>query len=105
MDNGQIGLAHPAIAPGALDKVDGIVGVLQDIQDHMHIVVAPDIVHVVEGVLDAAPLSVLVQVGLVLVQIAETAAALFGGVGLAEPEISERFPDVLRHFTCPPGCA
>ena len=95
VDNGQIGLAHPAVAPGALDEVDRVVGELEDIQDHVYIVVAPDVVHVVEGVLDAAPLSVLEKAGLVLIQLAETAAALFGGVRLAVPEILYGFDRIL----------
>ena len=105
VDNGQVGLAHPAIAPGALDEVDGVIGVLEDIGDHVDVVIAPDHVHVVEGVLDASPLSVLEKAGLVLVQLAQTAAALFGGVGLAAPEILQRFFDIDSHLTFPPGCA
>jgi hypothetical protein len=57
----------------------------------VEVVVPPDHVHVVEGVLHAAPFSVLEKAGLVLVQLAQTAAALLGGVGLAVPEISECF--------------
>ena len=35
VDDGQIGLAHPAVAPGALEEIDGVIGELQDIGDHM----------------------------------------------------------------------
>ena len=104
VENRKIGLADPAVAPYTLGKVDQAAHD-QNVLDHEDVVVQPDHVEVVHGVLDTAPLSVLVEIGLVLVQIAEAAAALFSGMRLAEPEISECFLNVLRHFTCPPGCA
>ena len=70
----QIGLAHPAIAPAA--------AVAHDIVDHHAVVIQPHLVEVVEGVLDAAPLPVLIQAGLVHVQVAQ--AALAGGLAVYE---------------------
>ena len=86
VENRQVGLADPAVAPHALGKVDRAAHD-HDVLDHEDVVVKPDVVEVVHGVLDTAPLSVLVEVGLVLVQIAEAAAALSRGMGLAIPEI------------------
>ena len=96
VQNGQIGLADPAVAPHALGEVDEAAE-LDDVGYHVDVVVQPDVVEVVHGVLDATPLSVLVKAGLVLVELAEAALA----VGLAVPEIFKCFLDI--HITCPPG--
>ena len=78
----QIGLAQPAVAPEALGEQDG-AAVLHDVGDHHAVVIQPDVVEVVHGVLEAAPLAVLVEAGLVHVQIAQT--TLLGR--LAVPEV------------------
>lgn len=82
VEHGQIGLAHPAIAPAALGKGPD-AAVAHHIVDQHTVVVQPHLVEIVEGVLHTAPLAVLVQSGLVAVQVAQAALA----VGLAVPEI------------------
>ena len=97
VEHRQIGLAHPAIAPAALGKGPD-AAVTHHIVDQHTVVVQPHLVEIVEGVLHTAPLAVLVQSGLVAVQVAQAALA----VGLAVPEILSqlfiiRGLDLLHH--------
>ena len=96
MENGQVGLADPAVSPNALDEIDN-AAVLNDIRYHVQVIVQPNVMEVVEGVLYTAPLSVLVKTGLGQVVVAQAAAAFFCGMGLAIPEIFNE-----THITCPP---
>ena len=86
VQNGQIGLAYPAVAPNALCKVDE-AAVLHYVHYHVQVVIHPNVMEVIEGVLYAAPFSVLVKAGLGQVVIAEATAAFFCGMGLAIPKI------------------
>ncbi|CDB44482.1 unknown [Firmicutes bacterium CAG:240] len=86
VQNGQIGLAYPTVAPYALCKVDK-AAVLHYVHYHVDVVVQPNIIEVVEGVLYAAPLSMLVNTGLREVIFTEAATAFFCGMGLAIPKI------------------
>ena len=45
------------------------------------------------------------NLGKALKDFAETAAAFLTGVGLAVPEITKSFFNVLCHLSSPPGCA
>ncbi len=69
VEHGQVGLAHPAVAPTALGKGPN-AAVAHHIVDQHTVVVQPHLVEIVEGVLHTAPLPVLVQSGLVAVQVA-----------------------------------
>ena len=80
--DGKVGLAHPAVAERALYEI-GQVAVLHDIGDHVGVVVQPDHVEVVEGILHAAPFTVLVEARAGDVQIAEASFLM----RLAVPEI------------------
>ena len=71
MHNGQVILAQPAVTEYALQGCDGILG-SEDGFDCAAVVVQPDRIEVIESVFESTPLSVLVQTGLVLVQIAKT---------------------------------
>ena len=93
MQNGQIGLADPAISPDALGEIDD-AAVLHYVGHHVDVVVQPDVVEVVHGVLDATPLSVFVQTGLVNVEIAQTALL----VRFAVPEIMGKLLDIVLHY-------
>ena len=96
VENGQIGLTYPAISPNALDEVDN-AAILHDVHYHVQVIVQPNVVEVVEGILYATPLSVLVKTGLGQVVIAQATAAFFCGMRLAIPEIFNE-----THITCPP---
>ena len=82
VEHRQIGLAHPAVTPAALEE--GHQSAVAHHVVHQHgVVIHPHLVEVVEGILHAAPLTVLVKAGLVTVQVAQTALA----VRLAVPEV------------------
>ena len=68
--------------------------VADNIGDHMHIVVHPDVVEVVHGVFETTPLSVLVQTGLINVEIAQAALLM----GLAVPEIMGKCFHIVFHY-------
>ena len=114
--NGKIGLTDPAVAPYTLEE-GGKPAVPVDVRDHLDVVIKPHHMEVVEGVLHAAPLTVLVKTGLVLIQLAEPALTvglavpeimgelfiglyIFGKRGLLEPGY---FEADFRHITYPPG--
>ena len=99
VQNRQVGLADPAVAPHALGKVDK-AAVADNVHDHVRVVVQPDVIEVEHRVLYAAPLTVLVKAGLVLQDIAETTLA----VRLAVPEILQGFFHFrLIHSLRPPS--
>ena len=105
MEHGQIGLAHPPVAPYALGKYNR-TAVAHDVIDHHTVVVKPDIVEVVKGVFYTPPFAVLIKTGFGQVQVAQTALA----VRLAIPEIPgqllivhflQLFQIGFLHFTVP----
>ena len=101
VQNGQIGLADPAVAPYALCKVHD-AAVLHNVHDHVDVVIQPDVIEVVHRVLYAAPLSVLVKAGLIFADVSQTALTM----GLAVPEVLHQLLVInalLSHLTCPPG--
>ena len=93
VQNRQVGLADPAITPYALGKVDE-AAVADNVHDHVRVVVHPDVVEVVHGVFETTPLSVLVQTGLVNVEIAQAALLM----GLAVPEIMGKCFHIVFHY-------
>ena len=93
VQNRQVGLADPAVAPHALGKVDK-AAVADNVHDHVRVVVHPDVVEVVHGVFETTPLSVLVQTGLVNVEIAQAALLM----GLAVPEIMGKCFHIVFHY-------
>ena len=93
VQNRQVGLADPAVTPHALGKVDE-AAVADNVHDHVRVVVHPDVVEVVHGVFETTPLSVLVQTGLVNVEIAQTALLM----GLAVPEIMGKCFHIVFHY-------
>ena len=78
---------------GILRKVDE-AAVADNVHDHVRVVVQPDVIEVVHGVGEATPLSVLVQTGLVNVEIAQTALLM----GLAVPEIMGKCFHIVFHY-------
>ena len=93
VENRQVGLADPAVAPHALGEVDE-AAVADNIHDHVRVVVHPDVVEVVHGVFETAPLSVLVQTGLVNIEVAQTALLM----GLAVPEVTGKSFHIVIHY-------
>ncbi len=99
VQHGEIGLADPAVTPNALEEGDGVFA-LENVGDHLAVVVEPNVVEVVEGVLHAAPLAVLIEAGLVEHDVAEAAFT----VRLAVPEIFQGFLHFgLIHSSRPPS--
>ena len=93
VQNRQVRLADPAVAPHALGEVDE-AAVADNVHDHVRVVVHPDVVEVVHGVFETTPLSVLVQTGLVNVEIAQAALLM----GLAVPEIMGKCFHIVFHY-------
>ncbi len=85
----EVSLAHPAVAHGSRKEGEGIVA-RKDVGHHMNVVVKPDHMEIVHGVLEAAPLAVLIEAGVADVEVAEPSLL----VGLAVPEIPGGLFDV-----------
>ncbi len=105
VEHGQIGLAHPAVAPQALGENNGAAE-FHDVHNHLAVVIEPDVVEIVERVLHAPPLPVFIEAGLGQIQVAQPPLA----VGLAVPEIPgdllpigffQLFPINFLHFFPP----
>ena len=86
-------LADGADVLGILRKVDE-AAVADNVHDHVRVVVHPDVVEVVHGVFETTPLSVLVQAGLINVEIAQAALLM----GLAVPEIMGKCFHIVFHY-------
>ena len=89
VEHGQIGLSDPAVSHHALGKGERAVEP-HDVRHHVDVVVHPYHIEVVQRVLDAAPLSVLVEAGLVEIEVAQAALLM----GLAAPEILGQLLDI-----------
>ena len=89
----QVSLAHPSVSPGTLEELNESLraaAVNHDVANDHSVVVQPDVVEVVHGILETTPLSVLIKTCLRYIQVAKTSFT----VRLAIPEVPCSLLDV-----------